>query len=98
MNKVCSLTAEHSFYNRAHKKVKHLEESFTKMEDAYREACLMFCESPKNTDPADFFGLFKNFVTEWKVLGALMCVCVCLHEYSSRNVEFNLLYCKASLQ
>ena len=39
----------------------------TKMEDAYREVCLMFGENPKTTDPADFFGVFKRFVTEWKV-------------------------------
>ena len=57
----------YSFYNQAHKKVQHLGESFAKMEDAYREACLMFSESPKNVDPTDFFRLFQNFIKEWKV-------------------------------
>ena len=62
-----ALTPLYSFYNQAHKKVQHLDQSFAKMEDAYREACLMFSESPKATDPADFFGLFRKFITEWKV-------------------------------
>lgn len=64
---LCTLTPVYSFYNQAHKKVQHLGESFAKMEDAYREACLMFSESPKNIDPTDFFCLFQNFIKEWKV-------------------------------
>ena len=65
---LCTLTPVYSFYNQAHKKVQHLGESFAKMEDAYREACLMFSERPKNIDPTDFFCLFQNFIKEWKVV------------------------------
>ena len=67
MDSVWTLTPVHSFYNHAHKKVEHLGELFDKMEDAYREACLMFNESPKTTDPTDFFGIFRGFIFEWKV-------------------------------
>ena len=65
---LCTLTPVYSFCNQAHKKVQHLGESFAKMEDAYREACLMFSESPKNIDPTDFFCLFQNFIKAWKVV------------------------------
>ena len=42
-------------------------ETYTKMEDAYREVCLMFSESPKTVEPADFFGMFRKFIKDWKV-------------------------------
>ena len=61
------LILSHSFYLHAHKKVEILTETYSKMEDAYREVCLMFSESPKTTEPSDFFGMFQKFVKAWKV-------------------------------
>ena len=61
------LTAAHSYFNLAKRKVDLVVETYAKMEDAYREVCLMFDESPKQTDPSDFFGIFANFIKEWKV-------------------------------
>ena len=46
-----------------------MAETYGKMEDAYREVCLMFSESPKTTEPADFFGMFQKFSQDWKVRG-----------------------------
>ena len=64
---VVSLTLSHSFYLHAHKKVEIMTETYAKMEDAYREVCLMFSESPKTVDPSEFFGMFQKFVKAWKV-------------------------------
>lgn len=61
-----SLTMSHSFYLHAHKKVEIMTETYSKMEDAYREVCLMFSESPKTVEPSDFFGMFQKFVKAWK--------------------------------
>ena len=44
-----------------------MTETYSKMEDAYREVCLMFSESPKTMEPSDFFGMFQKFVKSWKV-------------------------------
>ena len=44
-----------------------MSSTFGEMQDAYREVCLMFSESPKTTEPADFFGMFAKFTREWKV-------------------------------
>jgi hypothetical protein len=55
-----------SFYLHAQKKVEILTETFSKMEDAYREVCLMFSESPKTVEPSEFFGMFQKFVRAWK--------------------------------
>ena len=57
-----------SFYLHAQKKVEILTETFSKMEDAYREVCLMFSESPKTVEPSEFFGMFQKFVRAWKVV------------------------------
>lgn len=65
--KFISLTSWHSFYLHAHKKVNIMTETYSKMEDAYREVCLMFSESPKTMEPSDFFGMFQKFVKSWKV-------------------------------
>ena len=46
-----------------------MTETYSKMDDAYREVCLMFSESPKMTEPSDFFGMFAKFITDWKVCG-----------------------------
>ena len=48
------------------KKINKLTNAHLKMKDAYREACLMFCESPK-TEPSTFFAFFKTFIANWKV-------------------------------
>ena len=48
------------------KKINKLTNDHLKMKDAYREACLMFCESPK-TEPSTFFAFFKTFIANWKV-------------------------------
>ena len=61
------LTESHSFFLHAQKKVDILTDTFSKMEDAYREVCLMFSESPKTMEPSDFFGMFQKFVRTWKV-------------------------------
>ncbi len=37
------------------------------MDDAYREVCLMFDEAPRTTEPAEFFSMFRDFITEWQV-------------------------------
>ena len=60
-------TGLHSFHKHASKKMEHLNATFAKMEDAYREICLMFSENPKTTDPSDFFGIFAKFTRDWKV-------------------------------
>lgn len=65
------MTALHSFYSHAHKKVYLMTETYKKMDDAYREVCLMFSESPKTTEPSDFFGAFQRFIQDWKVRLAL---------------------------
>ena len=62
-----SLTISHCFFKHAQKKVDNLTETYTKMDDVYREVCLMFSENPKSTEPSDFFGSFKKFITDWKV-------------------------------
>ena len=67
---VSSLTRLQSFFLHAQKKVDILTETFSKMEDAYREVCLMFSESPKTVEPSDFFGMFQKFVKVWKVSSA----------------------------
>ncbi len=42
-------------------------ESYGRMEDAYRETCLMFDESPRTIEPVEFFGMFRDFIAEWQV-------------------------------
>jgi hypothetical protein len=56
----------YSFYNRAVRKVTRLAEAYKKMEDAYTNVCHLFCEEPKCTEPADFFGHFRDFVANYK--------------------------------
>ena len=57
----------YSFHRQATKKIENLNATFSKMEDAYRELCLMFSENPKTMDPSDLFGIFSKFIKDWKV-------------------------------
>ena len=57
----------HSFHKHASRKIKHLNETYAKMEDAYKEICTTFSENPKTTEPSEFFGIFSKFIKEWKV-------------------------------
>ena len=57
----------HSFCNHAKHKVEHITEEHKKMDDAYREVCIMFNESSKTTEPSEFFSQFTQFINEWKV-------------------------------
>ena len=61
------LTHSHSFYNRAVRKVTRLAEAYKKMDEAYTKACSLFCESPKTTEPSEFFAHFRDFVAAFKV-------------------------------
>ncbi|XP_065183760.1 formin-like protein isoform X2 [Sycon ciliatum] len=56
-----------SFYNRAFRKVTAISDNYKKMDEAFKDVCMLFGESPKNTDPSEFFGLFVNFVRMWKL-------------------------------
>lgn len=56
----------HSFCSHAKGKVQHITEEHKKMNDAYREVCIMFNESSKTTEPAEFFSQFTQFINEWK--------------------------------
>ena len=78
-----------SFYLHAQKKVDILTDTFSKMEDAYREVCLMFSESPKTVEPSDFFGMFHKFVKTWKVNISLHTVHTCTHTYTQQAVQEN---------
>ena len=57
----------HSFCNHAKHKVEFITEEYKKMDDAYREVCIMFNESSKTTEPSEFFTQFTQFISEWKV-------------------------------
>ena len=63
----------HSFCSHAKRKVEEITEEHKKMDDAYREVCLMFNESSKTIEPSEFFTQFTQFINEWKV-SALMTV------------------------
>jgi len=60
-------TGGHSFCSHAKAKVQQISEEHKKMNDAYREVCIMFNESSKTTEPAEFFSQFTQFINEWKV-------------------------------
>ena len=57
----------HSFCSHAKHKVEHITEEHKKMDDAYREVCIMFNESSRTTEPSEFFSQFAQFISEWKV-------------------------------
>ena len=66
----CCVTLDlkpYSFHRQSEKKLDFLKTTYSKMEDAYSELCLMFSENPKTTDPSDFFCIFAKFIKDWKV-------------------------------
>ena len=62
----------HSFCNHAKQKIEDISEEYKKMDDAYREVCIMFNESSKTTEPSEFFSQFTQFISEWKVSAYLI--------------------------
>ena len=37
------------------------------MDEAFKDACLMFGENPKTKEPSEFFQIFINFINQFKV-------------------------------
>ena len=44
-----------------------MSEKYRKMDEAFREACVMFGENPKTKEPSEFFQVFINFMNQFKV-------------------------------
>jgi len=56
----------YNFYNRALTKVQKVSEKYRKMDEAFKDACLMFGENPKTKEPSEFFQIFINFINQFK--------------------------------
>ena len=63
----CILTPSKNFYNRALTKVQKVGEKYRKMDDAFKDACVVFGENPKTKEPSEFFQTFIDFMNQFKV-------------------------------
>lgn len=72
---VRALDSSHSFHLHASKKVHQVTELYKRMDDVYREACLLYGEDPypKSDESStgqgfhNFFSYFQKFIWDWKV-------------------------------
>ena len=71
-----TLDSSHSFHLHASKKVHQVTELYKRMDDVYREACLLYGEDPypKSDESGgtsqgfhNFFSYFQRFIWDWKV-------------------------------
>lgn len=55
------------FYSSASLQIAEIAENFKKMEEAYRDVCLIMGENYKMIEPTCFFGILADFFQKFKV-------------------------------
>ena len=51
--------------------MQRIGEKYRKMDEAYKDVCMMFGEDPKRKEPSEFFSPFIDFISQYKVGASL---------------------------